>query len=178
MTTTTTRLVAVIKLANLLVIAACMWIAWPQSLHGSVAYVRVDGHSMDPTLHNGDLSIVRRQSSYEVGDAVAYKIPRGEFGAGALVIHRLIGGDGARGYVTRGDNRNIVDPWHPRTADIIGRVRWNVAGAGTKLTTLASPINLGGLVAGLTVMMMLLPTGEKKRADAAAPDGVTPAQMA
>ncbi|MBV9368836.1 MAG: hypothetical protein JO074_03325, partial [Frankiales bacterium] len=28
---------------------------WPQSLGGDVAYVRVDGHSMDPTLHLGDL---------------------------------------------------------------------------------------------------------------------------
>src|SRR4051794_27546285 len=87
---------------------------WPQSLGGHVSYVRVDGHSMDPTFHMGDLAIVRRQSSYRVGDAVAYRIPRGEFAAGAMVIHRLVGGNGTTGYVTKGDNKTLLDEWHPK----------------------------------------------------------------
>jgi signal peptidase len=130
---------------------------WPQSLGGQVAYVRVDGHSMDPTFHLGDLAIVRRQSSYRIGDPVAYRIPKGEFGAGAMVIHRLIGGNAAAGYLTKGDNRDRVDEWHPRTADIVGRVRYDVPRFGTTLGRLTTPTNLGGLVAALTVAMMLLP---------------------
>jgi signal peptidase I len=131
---------------------------WPQSLGGQVAYVRVDGHSMDPALHLGDLAIVRHQSSYRVGDAVAYRIPKGEFGAGAMVIHRLIGGNGTTGYVTKGDNKNLPDEWHPTTADIAGRVRYDIPGAGTKLAALTKPMYLGGLVAALTVAVMVFPS--------------------
>ncbi|MBV9097874.1 MAG: signal peptidase I [Frankiaceae bacterium] len=131
---------------------------WPQSLGGDVAYVRVDGHSMDPTLHLGDLAVVRHQSSYRVGDAVAYRIPKGEFGTGAMVIHRLVGGNGTTGYVTRGDNKTINDEWHPKTADIVGKVRYDVPGFGTDMAALTKPMNLGGLVAALTVAMMLLPS--------------------
>jgi len=131
---------------------------WPQSLGGRVAYVRVDGHSMDPTFHMGDLAVVRAQTSYAVGDPVAYRIPAGEFGAGALVIHRLIGGSGANGFVTKGDNKNLVDEWHPRTADVVGRVRYDLPGAGTTLAQLTKPVYLGGLLAGLTVLVMLTPS--------------------
>lgn len=131
---------------------------WPQSLGGAVAYVRVDGHSMDPTFHLGDLAVVRRQTSYRIGDAVAYRIPKGEFGAGALVIHRLIGGNGTTGYVTKGDNKNLPDEWHPKAADIVGRVRYDIPGVGTKLATLTKPMYLGGLVAALTVAVMVFPS--------------------
>ena len=142
--------------AALLLIA--LFVIWPQSLGGKVAYVKVDGHSMDPTYHTGDLAVVRRQSAYAVGDPVAYRIPRGEFGAGAIVIHRLVGGDGVRGFVTRGDNRTIDDPWHPRTQDIVGRVRVDVAGLGTRVATLSKPAYLGALVAALTVAVMVVPS--------------------
>jgi len=136
---------------------------WPQSLGSKVAYVRVDGHSMDPTFHLGDLAIVRRQSSYRVGDAVAYRIPKGEFGAGAMVIHRLIGGDGTTGFVTKGDNKDRPDEWHPKTSDIVGRVRYDVPGFGTRLATFTKPAYLGGLVAALTVVMMLIPSSAAPR---------------
>jgi signal peptidase len=140
-------------------LTALLLLMWPQSLGGRVAYVKVDGHSMDPTFHTGDLAVVRRQSSYQLGDAVAYRIPRGEFGAGALVIHRLKAGDGLNGYVTRGDNRTIDDPWHPRTQDVVGRVRTDIPGLGVQIARFTRPIYLGGLVAALTVAVMLVPSG-------------------
>jgi signal peptidase len=142
---------------------------WPQTLGGHVAYVKVDGHSMDPTFHNGDLAVVRRQSSYQLGDAVAYKIPKGQFGAGALVIHRLVGGDGTTGFITKGDNRNIRDEWHPRTADVVGRVTYDLPGLGTKFATFTQPIYLGALVAGLTVLVMLWPSAPAAPATPNAP---------
>jgi signal peptidase len=141
---------------------AGLFLIWPQSLGGKVAYVKVDGHSMDPTFHLGDLALVERQPSYRVGDPVAYRIPKGEFGAGALVIHRLVGGDGVHGYVTKGDNRNIKDEWHPRDSDIVGRVRFDIPRAGAWLGTLTRPVYVGALVASLTVLVMLWPSGEKR----------------
>ena len=137
---------------------AGLFLIWPQSLGGKVAYVKVDGHSMDPTFHMGDLALVERQASYRLGDPVAYRIPKGEFGAGALVIHRLVGGDGVHGYVTKGDNRNINDEWHPRDSDVVGRVRFDIPRAGVWLGTLTRPVYIGALVASLTVLVMLWPS--------------------
>jgi signal peptidase len=148
------------------VVAAFLAFFWPQTLGGKTAFVKVDGHSMDPTYHFGDLAIVRRQSSYKIGDPVAYKIPKGEFGAGALVIHRLIGGNGKTGFITRGDNRNINDPWHPKTKDVVGRVRIDMPALGTQMAKFTRPVYVGALVAGLTVMVMLFPSREKPQEDA------------
>jgi len=145
----------------LAVVIAFAALFWPQSLGGKVAYVRVDGHSMDPTFHMGDLAIVRKQPSYQIGDPVAYRIPKGEFGAGAMVIHRLVGGNGETGYITKGDNRNIKDEWHPRTSDVVGRVRYDIPAAGDRIATFTKPMYLGGLVAGLTVLVMLIPSKPK-----------------
>ena len=144
------------------IIAAFLAFFWPQTLGGKVAYVKVDGHSMDPTYHFGDLAIVRRQSAYKIGDPVAYRIPKGEFGEGALVIHRLIGGDGVHGYVTRGDNRTINDPWHPKTKDIVGKVRMDFPALGTQVAKLTRPVYIGGLVSALTVIVMMWPSREER----------------
>jgi signal peptidase len=146
--------------ASFAVLAAMFW---PQSLGGSIAYVRVDGHSMNPTLHTGDLAVVRKQSSYRVGDPVAYRIPRGEFGAGAVVIHRLIGGDGSIGYTTKGDNRTIADDWHPRTADILGRIRYDIPAGGDVVAELSKPLWVGALVGGLTALVMVVPSRSRRR---------------
>ena len=135
---------------------------WPQSLGGKVSFVKVDGHSMDPTFHFGDLAVVRKQSSYKIGDPVAYKIPKGEFGAGAMVIHRLIAGDGVHGFTTKGDNRNIADEWHPRTADIVGKVEFDIPAVGSKLAVLTRPVYIGGLVAALTVIVMMWPGRDER----------------
>jgi signal peptidase len=144
-------------------VVALAFLFWPQSLGGKVAYVRVDGHSMDPTFHMNDLALVRKQSSYKIGDPVAYRIPKGEFGAGAMVIHRLIGGDGVHGYTTKGDNRTIADEWHPRTADVVGKVDYDMPAMGSRLAAMTRPIYIGGLVASLTVLVMLWPKREQEQ---------------
>ncbi len=96
---------------------------WPTPLGGAVSYVQVNGQSMEPTMHKGDVTLLRRQSSYGPGDIVAYRIPKGEVGYGADVIHRIVGGDARHGFVTRGDNNDTNDPWHPHPDDIVGK-RW------------------------------------------------------
>src|SRR3954453_7427973 len=141
----------------LAVLAGALWFIWPQSLHGSVAYIGVDGHSMDGTYVNGDLVVVRQQSHYAVGDIVTYKIPKNEFGAGANVIHRITGGNGTTGFTTQGDNKPLPDPWHPRTGDIVGKSALRIPGGSHAFLLLASPMPLGALCAGLTVAVMLLP---------------------
>jgi signal peptidase len=102
----------------------------PAALGGPATYVIVSGHSMEPALHTGDLVVARRQSTYRRGDVIAYHIMKNRAGAGALVIHRIIGGSSQDGYVTRGDNRSYRDPWRPKPADIAGTMQLHVPRLG------------------------------------------------
>jgi signal peptidase I len=94
-----------------------------QALGGPATYLIVSGRSMEPALHAGDLVVASRQRTYRQGDVIAYHIPQNQAGAGALVIHRIVGGSPRDGYVTRGDNRSYRDPWRPRRGDIAGKMR-------------------------------------------------------
>jgi signal peptidase I len=154
-----------IRIAKLLMSALALlalWLMWPTTLGGDVAYIQVNGHSMDGTYRSGDLVVVRAQSHYAVGDIIAYRIPKGDFAAGAKVIHRIIGGNGIKGFITQGDNKPSPDDWHPKNADVVGHAWLHVAGVGTWFSRLAAPLPLGALCAGLTMVTMLFPRRDPK----------------
>jgi len=144
-------------IANALVVAAA--IAWilllrPHALGGPASYVLVSGHSMRPQLQTGDLVIAHRADAYRVGDVIAYRIPDGEPGAGARVIHRIIGGSPREGFRTQGDNRDQPDIWRPRPRDIEGCLWLRLPTAGRLIALLSAPIPLAtaaGLLAFLTI---------------------------
>ena len=117
-------------------------LVWPTSLGGATSYVKVSGKSMMPKLRNGDLVVTRDVGGYQIGDVVAYRVPKGEVGADLLVLHRIVGGSATRGFVTRGDNRDFNDPWKPKAADIIGEKWVVVSGAGNAMGRLRSPLAL------------------------------------
>jgi signal peptidase len=124
----------VIRLAGWAALVAVVT-AWaiflrPAFLGGPATYVIVAGHSMEPTLHPGDLVLTQRQRTYRRGDVIAYRIMKGQPGAGNLVIHRIVGGSPGDGYVTRGDNRSYRDPWRPTTADIAGKMNVHASRLG------------------------------------------------
>jgi signal peptidase len=130
----------------------------PQRLGGPVDFVAVEGISMTPTLHNGDVAGVRKQSSYQRGDIIAYRVPAGETGAGTQVIHRIVGGDGTDGFVTRGDHNHYDDPlWHPKTADVIGKLWFHVPHVLALITWLRSPLGLATIVATFTFGLVAWP---------------------
>ena len=130
-----------------------------QVLEAPAKYVIVAGHSMEPALRTGDLAFVVRHPSYRRGDVIAYHVPAGEPGAGAVVIHRVIGGSADAGYVTQGDNRNSRDIWRPKPDDVIGSMALQVPLAGHLPTFLGTPLGLG-ICAGL--LAFLLVTGIRK----------------
>ncbi|MFM7044998.1 MAG: S26 family signal peptidase [Ilumatobacteraceae bacterium] len=109
----------------LLVIAAVIY-AWPASFGGRSTIVFVSGTSMLPTLTSDDVVFAREHANYAVGDLVVFRIPDGTIGAevgaagDAYVIHRIVGGSESTGWVTKGDNRNSVDPWFLGEDDIVG----------------------------------------------------------
>jgi signal peptidase len=141
-------------------LAAWAALLWPQALGGNISYVMVVGSSMEPGLHTGDLVAVRKADHYEVGDVIAFRVPEGQPGAGATVIHRITGGTATAGYVTRGDNRDGADQWRPRPSDVVGQ-RWLlVPGAGWVIAGLQSPLPLATL-AGLLVAWVVFGIGRR-----------------
>jgi signal peptidase I len=126
----------------------------PQILGGPVAYVIVSGESMKPTFANGDLVLAKKKSSYRVGDVVAYRVPKGDPGAGALVIHRLVGGSARVGYLTKGDNREGRDLWRPRPSDTLGSVYFRAPRAGLVLVFMRTPLGLA-VLAGLATFLFV-----------------------
>ncbi|HEX9505109.1 MAG TPA: hypothetical protein VGA62_03790, partial [Acidimicrobiia bacterium] len=94
----------------------------------------------------------RAESGYHVGEVIAYRVPPGGVGAGATVIHRIVGGDARTGFVTRGDHNHYDDPWRPRNAQIVG-ARWaRIPGVASIFARLRGPLPLAAFAALLTVL--------------------------
>jgi signal peptidase len=151
----------------LLVIAGCVFWAMflrPQSLGGSAGYVLVSGHSMNPLYHTGDMILVRRHSSYKIGDIIAYKVPKGDAMAGAQVIHRIVGGNATHGFIVQGDNRTAPDVWRPKNGDIVGSAALQIPQAVVVLQYLRSPVLLG-LLAASFVFVFFLTSGKNEEKD-------------
>lgn len=134
-------------------------VAWaltfrPTSLGGPATYITVSGLSMYPTLRDGDLVVLHEQRTYEAGDIVAYRIPQGEPGAGNRIIHRISGGSGAEGYVTKGDNRQSEDQWRPTDDDVLGKLWVRGPGLGTALPRLRAPLIVATAAALLAVWLV------------------------
>ncbi len=145
----------------------------PAALGGPASYLWVTGVSMQPTLESGDFVVTQKQDHYTVGDVLAYRVPKGEPGAGAIVIHRLIGGSPADGFVMKGDNKQLPDEWHPRQDDVVGKLSVAVPGAGKYLQLLRNPTVFAPAAAGVVVFLILLggPRDKRGREDQATVTG-------
>ncbi|MCA1709438.1 MAG: signal peptidase I [Actinobacteria bacterium] len=144
----------------LLVGGAAILVVWalvlrPQALGGPAAYVIVSGESMEPRLHDGDLVVAHRADAYSVGDVVAYRVPEGEVGAGAAVIHRIIGGSAEAGYIVKGDNRVGQDVWRPKPHDVIGRMRFDAPRLGRLFGVFQTSFGLA-FIAGLAAFFWVI----------------------
>jgi signal peptidase len=149
------------------IVAALGWYCLPQRIGGRADWVLVSGTSMLPRFHTGDLVLVERQSSYHVGEVVAYRVPKGQVGAGYVVIHRIIGGDGQTGWKMKGDNRTAPDLWHPTDRDVLGAKLVRIPDAWFVLRILHMPIVLG-LFAGFLAFFLIAFGGDAE--DASEPE--------
>jgi signal peptidase I len=136
--------------AFLLVLILLAWIVLlPIQLGGVAAFVIVNGASMEPTYHKGDLVITRTEALYGVGDIVTYynadiKRP---------VIHRIIAEDHGT-FVLQGDNNPWVDDIRPTSQDIIGKAWLHLPRVGGWLATIQTPLGIS-LLAGGTIFLVL-----------------------
>jgi signal peptidase len=149
-------MLAYLKFAAILAAVIVWFVALrPQVLGGPADYVMVAGTSMLPTLKTGDVVVVQPKASYHAGDVIAYRIPKGEPAAGGRVIHRVIGGSAERGYIVQGDNRKTADLWHPKNADVIGKVWVRLPYAARLAQVLRSPLLVASLAAGLIFALVV-----------------------
>ncbi|MEJ1231171.1 MAG: signal peptidase I [Galbitalea sp.] len=153
--------------ASIAIFLAALALLWPAQFGGFTGLTVVDGHSMEPTYHTGDLVVSLRLPSYQYGDIVSYLVPTGQPGAGGRVIHRIFAVDSSSGsavYTTKGDNNPSVDPWHFHSGDVLGKALFSIPAIGSVLGGVANPIVVG-LVAGILVVILLWRIGSapKKR---------------
>ncbi|MDR3576079.1 MAG: signal peptidase I [Anaerolineaceae bacterium] len=134
---------------NLILVAglAAIWITFaPAKLGGQVSYVLVNGTSMEPGFHTGDLVIVRQASEYKVGDIVTYH----DADMNANIIHRIVGTEQDR-FVMKGDNNSWIDGYKPTRDEIIGKLWLHLVGLGAAVLWIKSPVNLAlasGVIGG------------------------------
>jgi signal peptidase I len=129
---------------------ALAWFCFaPPALGGWTNYVVTDGISMEPHFHGGDLVLVRAETNYRVGQIVAYRSKA----LGTVVLHRIIGRDGAR-YIFKGDNNNFVGVEHPTRSELVGALWLHIpAKYAVVLASLREPPVLGALVAFAALLL-------------------------
>jgi signal peptidase I len=130
-------------------------VAWfgafaPTSVGGPTSYVFVVGESMQPLLWTGDLAIARSTGDHQVGDIVYFTTDRGP------VIHRIVDGDAADGWITQGDNVPFVDDWVVPDAAIAGEYWFSVPNVTPAfLWVRENPLLFGLAAAGLAALSYL-----------------------
>jgi signal peptidase I len=149
------RLSVAILSASLTVTMIIIWVALaPVQVGGPVAYVIVNGNSMEPLYHRGDLVLTRQTDHYAVGDIVAYQHPQV-----GLIIHRIVAENQSL-YTMKGDHNTWLDSYHPSAAEVVGKAWWQWPGAGQTLTQLRQPAALASLtvvLAGFVMLTMVTP---------------------
>lgn len=157
-------------IAALLAVAWASWLR-PTILGGDAAYVIIDGRSMEPTYEDGDLVLVRRSSSYDIGDVIAFRAG-GQFNDPTRIIHRIVGGT-PDGYKTQGDNRDRLDPWEPTDADIIGKAQLHIPMAGDLAASIARP-EFFAAMGGAAVVLGGTRRRRRRRPEITSPDPAAP----
>jgi signal peptidase I len=164
MTRATPRATAVVINTILAFSLVAIWVAFaPTRLGGKVTYVIVNGISMEPGYHLGDLTIMRKAATYQVGDVVTYR----DAEMNAYVIHRIIKVDQDR-YVLQGDNNSWIDAYHPTNQEIIGKLWIHIPKLGRMFKWLRSPLNMTlalTLLGGMLMASMMPKTSKRGRSN-------------
>jgi len=147
---------------RLVLVAALIGLGWlylaPPQLGGRTTYVIADGTSMLPHYHAGDLVVLRKESSYTVGEVAAYHNHQ----LGVVVMHRIVAIKGGR-YSFKGDNNNFVDSSQPTESQIVGTELVHVPGAGRLLLTLRDPAIAAGLLGLLWLTSFSAPQRSRRQ---------------
>jgi len=101
----------------------------PQALGGRVSYGTALTSSMVPTIPKGDLVAAEKQSRYQSGNIIVYRLPGSGPGSGKVIIGRIVGGNGVTGFAIKGDSAPGRYRFHPTNADVVGKMWFHLRGA-------------------------------------------------
>jgi signal peptidase I len=125
----------------------------PQSLGGRTGFIVINGNSMEPLYHRGDLVITLMADDYAVGDIVTYLHP--DIG---IVIHRMLERNGER-WRLQGDNNSFIDPYEPLPSEVTGRAWAHVPRAGNWLVALRNVWYIPATLLGGGITMAMINSG-------------------
>ena len=131
---------------------------WPSFLGGGADFLIVEGNSMLPTILPGSFIITKEQSSYNVGDIVAFYLRGG--GLQKIVVHRIIDNTES-GFKIQGDNNNKPDTGFFKTDQIIGKVALVIPSVGTLLTLVKNPVVL--VITSIVMLMFQMEMKKRKK---------------
>jgi signal peptidase I len=153
------RVVRWISVLGLIAIGLlCAYELGPASVGGPNTYVITRGTSMLPTIKPYSLVVIRQQSSYRVGEIVAYH----NRDLHAVVLHRIIARDGSK-YVFKGDNNQFPDLYEASATDLVGEKVVYSPSAGRVLLGLRNPL-IGAVLFGGFAIWVLSDIGAGKEA--------------
>ena len=118
----------------------------------------VEGTSMVPTYHDGDLLIIQRnmdKDKIEVQDIIIFHSPSNW---NQLIVHRVIERvtiNNQLYFRTRGDNNNIADQWYVPEDNVEAVVTWNIPLLGQMLIIIYNPI-VRVTIAGLAISFIIV----------------------
>lgn len=148
-----------------------VWFLWPVNWGGTARFILVQGPSMEPKFHLGDAIIVRSLDDPRPGDVVVFRIPDDQPGHGSYVVHRILKVRDDGTFMTKGDNRDLPDPFSFTDEDIVGRPMWTLPKVGRLIMVFANPLFIGVAIGGIALLLFLPWTrhkGEQDDEDAAA----------
>jgi signal peptidase I len=129
---------------------AVLWFAFaPLKLGGWTSYIVISGNSMEPNFHFGDLVITRRQTAYQMGEAVAYYDPL----LGGVIYHRIVEIVDDR-YILQGDANAWLDSHEPTAEDVLGREWIYLPRMGNLVERARQPGWLGAILAVFVAMLV------------------------
>ncbi|MDD4859846.1 MAG: signal peptidase I [Dehalococcoidales bacterium] len=137
------------------------------SIRGSLPFMPIFGHSMEPTLHSGSLLMIEPIDPYQVkvDDIIVYNVPkliRDYYNYPPVVSHRVIKVTNDRGVLsfrTKGDNTG-EDPFSIRPNDIRGTVGDQIPYLGLPLLFFQSQQGMIFVIIALVVLAIFLYSDE------------------
>lgn len=151
------------ELSLLAILIIGVLLLWPAKWGGVFGIVLVNGHSMEPTFHTGDVVISMKATSYQRGDIIAYEVSDSTIGKGGHVIHRIVGITRVHGepvFTTRGDNNPSDDPWTVSSHDVFGRKIIAIPAIGKYMVSSHGSLLLGGVLA-VAVIIAVWPSSSR-----------------
>lgn len=149
-------------LPGLATLAVAAYILGATIGHANPPVVPVDGVSMRPTLHAGDLVFLKgvNPKTLRKGDIIAVNVPeryRKQYSLPAHVVHRIFAVEHTRAglvFKTKGDANSGVDVFQTPSNDVIGEMAFHITGAGYPILFFRS--RQGEIFVGAAAVVALL----------------------